>query len=540
MVNLNFIYKYAEIEEYESQYGEDCLETGCPVEAVYIRAKVEMDKGNPFIEALPLPRVNKESLKAYENEILGYRYDKASKLPKLEKFLQLSTLRHLRFILPFHKELEIKFYNALLESYRLRHFSFSQYEGIKCTVNDSQIETAGRIIGESSDSANSGFSLIGYSGCGKSTAIHTLVSHYPQVIVHKTDTGGYFMQIVYLVVNCVANSNFAALYEGIGEAIDRALGNNKSVYAAEIAKTPTLGRKAEKVKEYIDKLGIGAIIFDEIQLIDFSSTKENSFESLLTLVNRTKIALIVIGTEDAKEKMFSNLRTARRVGPSIAGDLYCTNRDFFTILVKSLFRYQWFDVPVSASKEITDALYDVTKGIVDQLISVYIAMHFESLTQKDTPIIVDADFVHKVAGKYYSGMQEILAQMDFSEKLEHSKEIRKKAEQMMSALVENEKQESEMRELISEAKGKERMVSVLNNVADTIKAIYDYPDKEIKNAFNKISSETDITKLSEKEISRKIVQYIETKKTKQTKSKSATPKTKSKLTVEAMKSYLEV
>lgn len=112
-MNLNFIYKYAEIEEYESQYGEDCLETGCPVDAVYIRAKVEMDKGNPFIEALPLPRVNKESLKAYENEILGYRYDKASKLPKLEKFLQLSTLRHLRFILPFHKELEIKFYNIL-------------------------------------------------------------------------------------------------------------------------------------------------------------------------------------------------------------------------------------------------------------------------------------------------------------------------------------------------------------------------------------------------------------------------------------------
>ena len=43
---------------------------------------------------------------------------------------------------------------------------------------------------------------------------------------------------------------------------------------------------------------------DEIQLIDFNSTKENSFESLLLLTNETKVAFVVIGTEDAYEKMF--------------------------------------------------------------------------------------------------------------------------------------------------------------------------------------------------------------------------------------------
>ena len=39
---------------------------------------------------------------------------------------------------------------------------------------------------------------------------------------------------------------------------------------------------------------IGAIILDEIQLIDFNSTKENSFESLLLLTNETKVAFVVI------------------------------------------------------------------------------------------------------------------------------------------------------------------------------------------------------------------------------------------------------
>lgn len=39
--------------------------------------------------------------------------------------------------------------------------------------------------------------------------------------------------------------------------------------------------------------------------------------------NRTKVAIAVVGTEDAYSKMFTHLRTARRLGNIISGNLYC-------------------------------------------------------------------------------------------------------------------------------------------------------------------------------------------------------------------------
>ena len=128
-----------------------------------------------------------------------------------------------------------------------------------------------KLIGDSENAANVGFSLIGYSGSGKSSALNILLSHYPQVIKHHSKNIPQFIQIVYLVVNCVPNSNFRALYAGIGNAIDRALGNITPYYETEINKQHSLGSKLNKVRELVELFSIGIIIFDEIQLINFDS-----------------------------------------------------------------------------------------------------------------------------------------------------------------------------------------------------------------------------------------------------------------------------
>lgn len=111
---MEFKYKYTEIKGTESQYSNVVFEIGVPVEAVYIKSKVDIDQGNPFIEALPMPRIENEVTLAYERGLPNYKLDEAIKFSKLDKMLQLETLKNLRFALPFHKELEIKFYNALL------------------------------------------------------------------------------------------------------------------------------------------------------------------------------------------------------------------------------------------------------------------------------------------------------------------------------------------------------------------------------------------------------------------------------------------
>lgn len=501
---MKFEYEYANINGFESQYGERIFESGVPVEAIYVHSKVESDRGNPFIEALPLPRVGQEANCAYEKGIENYNMDDAMKLSIDDKMLRLDSLRNIRFALPFHKDLEIRFYNALLVSYRMREFVFINRQGLKRKGEDEDIVQAGQVLGNPADAANAGFSLIGYSGCGKSTAINTMLSRYPQVIVHKVGDEGYFTQIVYLVVNCVANSNFSALYEGIGAAIDRALGNSQPTYAREIAKTVTLGRKAEKIKGFIDKFGIGAIIFDEIQLIDFNSARENSFDSLLTLVNRTKLSLIVVGTEDAKSKMFKELRTARRVGPVISGDLYCGNRRFFEVLVKSLFKYQWFNEPVYATDDIIDALYDATKGVIDQLISVYTAMHYEYLTRGGKHVKVDADFIRKVAQKYYPEMHSILKNLKDTEYSNNSKEMRalKKA---VPGIIDTKEQTTEMTSMVQKFEEKETEDAVLKAVIQAINSIFDYPEVDIKKEYKKITAKKGMANLTEKELAREVI-----------------------------------
>ena len=72
-----FEYSYTSLPEGKySQYEDISFVPGQAVEARYIRSANIADNGNPFIEALPLPRESKEDLKnAYEIGIPGYRND---------------------------------------------------------------------------------------------------------------------------------------------------------------------------------------------------------------------------------------------------------------------------------------------------------------------------------------------------------------------------------------------------------------------------------------------------------------------------------
>ena len=92
---MKFDYEYTEIEGYDSQYKNEDFEFGVPVEAIYVKSKVSTDRGNPFIEALPFPRVEGDVVCAYEKGLPDYDLDEAKTLPKTEKLLQLEELKKL-------------------------------------------------------------------------------------------------------------------------------------------------------------------------------------------------------------------------------------------------------------------------------------------------------------------------------------------------------------------------------------------------------------------------------------------------------------
>ena len=399
---------YEYIEEDDLQYDNALFEEGKPVEARYRHAENSVDKGNPFIEALPLCRESRETLRAYTLTVdgLNKKIDKNS----ANMLSQVSLLRQLRFPLPFHQQLEEECYTALLCSYRARHIMTAEGVNVNITHGNQNGVMHQTLVGNVAAGTDAGFHMLGYSGCGKSSSLAILLSNYPQYIVHQNQDGSRFPQITYLVVTCQPNSNFKALYESIGNAIDRALGNIVPVYEKEIQKAVGLGGKSKLVRRYIEQFAVGIIIFDEIQLIDFDSTRENSYEGLMTLANQTKVAMAVVGTEDAYDKMFTKLRTSRRLGSEIKASHYCENKKYFRILATNLFKYQWFEEKVPLTEGMVDTLYTLSGGIIDQLIGIYMYMSLDYLKAETKPV-VDADFIKKTVDKHYPGIQSVMADM---------------------------------------------------------------------------------------------------------------------------------
>lgn len=510
-------YEYGYVETADgSQYDDYDFGLENIVPARYTHAIVGADEGNPYIEALPFPRHEAATMIQYIRSIPSYSFEKTKTMTKFEKMVAAGELRSLRFPLPFHSELEFNFYDALLTSYRDRTRLESSANLITYFQSDNEKRTNGILIGDSAAATNAGFSLIGYSGCGKSSAIKTLVSHYPQVIMHQFGSLNRFPQIVYLVVNCVANSNFSALYEGIGDAIDKAFGNTVPIYSKEIHKLNGLGKKAEKIKEYVEKFGIGIIIFDEIQLLDFSHTRENSFDSLMTLANRTKVAVAVVGTEDARDKMFKELRTSRRLGVMIRGNTYCENKNFFSFLVRQLMKYQWFDELIEPTNDLIDTLYDLTKGIIDQLVGIYHCMQIEYLASDEKPQI-DSNFIKKVADKYYPQMQDVLSNLDDidSKKLT---DIKMSAEEKINALMAEQMQREKANQIPDVV---ENLTKVsFANVITNLQALYDFTDAQIEKAFQKVIVLKSSKDKTEKEISRLVLEQLNKAEPKKRKAKN--------------------
>ena len=510
MKKFKWDYEYVNVEQGENQYNDFDFDTNNVVQARYVESPFEIDKGNPFVEALPYPRAKEDIKFDYEKPLYEFDKNLINKWDINTQKRSVMMLRNLRIPLPFHKLLEESFYKSLILSYRARYLSLDKEAKLPVVIQQKECVLHNKLYGDDADAANTGFTLLGYSGCGKSSSLKILLNNYPQVIYHYPDSITRIPQIVYLVVNCIPNSNFSSLYTGIGAAIDRALGNIEPVYETMLSKIKNLGNKAEKVRELIELFSIGIIILDEIQLIDFESTKENSFESLLTLTNRTKVAFGIIGTEDARNKMFQNGRTTRRIGEEIKADLYCNNPVYFEHALETLFKYQWFKENVEITHDIYDSLYKCTKGIIDQLISVYMFMQIDYLDAKKKPEI-NGEFIENVANKHFQGMQEILTDINTSDFEKKKEEINRIANEEFNKII-NTKQESFLEEIVNNEN--QLRINLKENVIKNIQiCLDDYTLETISLAFDKVYKIKINRNKDERELTRLTVKQLQKYKT---------------------------
>ncbi len=513
-------YNYVDVTKLsdgQSQYDEEYdIPEDNIVNARYI--KTFRDQGNPLIEALPKPLGTTELIHLHTNMVSAPTNKEIQEMDTYEIIDSVEILNDFRIAFPFHLDVELAFYRSLCNSYRKRRIRKEQYAKINYVINNTEkIQHQLTEIKHVSDVA-SGFTLLGISGCGKSTAINMMLDRYPQVILHNAGTFEEFPQIVWLHVNATANSNFSLLYDSIGRAIDRALNNLTPIYENEMKKTRGLGAKYSKIREFVEKFRIGIIILDEIELMDTVSTRENSLETLMTLSNETGVAIAVVGTEDAYQGLFSKRRTARRTGILIQGSSYCENMKRFMFILKSLFSITWFK-PESVSwlkketdengndkitlgdipKDIEKVFYQKTDGVISDIIGIYKEVVREYVRQHSIfgkyPV-VDAEFIKQTADKYFEGLRQIAEKINETKLL--NKQVREQALNLLNTpdeIMESEESERRFDNTVnSEIFHKEALMR--ENVITIISREGEYSKSSIGHAFLKAIANKNIETLS--------------------------------------------
>ena len=388
------------------------------VTAKYVRSDVY--PGNALVEAIPCPRDAQYIFDSCQRVIPGFNREKLTDMPVHKQIQIISAYKKIHYVLPTQGTLENLFYISLVNSYSSRKFLQSANCNIHCVVRDTDVETNRVLLGDPANAAYCGFSMIGKSGCGKSTALHDLLAHYPQVIIHWDENGKPFVQILYIVVNCTKKSNFRALYECIGEAIDVALGNIKPVYKQELTckQKDNLGVVNNKLRNIIERLCIGMIILDEFQNMSLDSSSENSMDSLLFLGNETKVVFGVVGTRFSKNFLnkADDLKSRRRLGVEIPADSYCQSELFIYSFIDWLFQFQLFMPFVEPSNEIKEVLMECSAGIIDQIVSIFSFMNTDFIMRPASKKpVINGSYVREIANKYFPSMQRLLKKMTLTQ-----------------------------------------------------------------------------------------------------------------------------
>ncbi len=349
--------------------------------AIYTPAIIPLDRGNPFIEALPSPMDKGAILSSYYKP---FPFKPSIDGDENVQRSEIQLLRDIRFPLPFIPQLEKGFSDALYLSYRARNRTQVEVPH-EITINDETLTQAVSFRSAGGADTGIGVSLLGIGGCGKSAAIETMLSRYPQMILHRWKGTGEFIQIVWLRVVTPVNANLSDLFISIAMALDEALGNMHPIHERMIRKQKSIGMKADYIAKAIRLFGIGAIILDEIQNLDYSANQTSSFSSLMTIINTTKVALVIVGTDEAFKLLFRKQYILRRAGEIINASNYCLNMKQFDTMMRCIMSVSWFRKAPEITEDILKALYDETSGVIDRMITVWSEIQLDYVTSKEKP-----------------------------------------------------------------------------------------------------------------------------------------------------------
>ena len=405
-----------------SVHKYDLAEEG-PVKAIYTQSLSKIGMGNPFIEALPRPRESMELTLSLSSGVRGFDRNEILQCSKTQKIQLLNDIYTFRVPLLNERKMESLIYNCFVQSYSKRTIIIDPENSadLKYCERDQEYESKISTYSDLESGADAGILYCGYAGGGKSHSIKRLLGHTPQVIIHSFPDYGIerTTQITYLVTECTAskNADFSSLLNDIGASIDRALENRNHLYETKLIKLRKIDDKLSYVQQLIETFAIGIIVIDEIEVLDPTKNALETYSKLLRLTNKTKVNMILVGTEDSFNKLFVDLKMRRRF-QTVNACGYCENKRFFEYVMTELFQYQYFDPVVPVRKPgtdimtdefetICDTFYKCTHGIIGLILGLYEKVTFEYIRSTKKLEITSA-FIEDVSNEYYHGIIGII------------------------------------------------------------------------------------------------------------------------------------
>ena len=364
-------------------------------------------QGNPLIEALP---------DIWPGDRVVQMLSEKAAYNNGERELDIQYRMHciyrlFRYFQPLeqHIDIEQRISRSIRQGYLYRNPLMPEYaSGLSDGFAAMKDKSSYQML-HGTKSAASGFTIIGVSGVGKSTAVEKILSLYPQRIIHT----GYrkmpfaFTQLVWLKLDCPHDGSLKQLCYQFFYALDLAAGTD---YFQQYSKGRySLDMLLIIMTQLVRQFQIGILVIDEIQHL--SEAKGGGSDKMLnffvTLVNTIGLPVVMIGTTKAMSILQGEFRQARR--GSGQGDLIwdrMKNDSAWQVFVKSMWRYQWTGSRVPYTDEMVNALYDESQGIIDIAVKLYAIVQIEAITGGKESF--SAPDIHKMAEKKLSLVKPML------------------------------------------------------------------------------------------------------------------------------------
>jgi len=376
--------------------------------AEYLPQMLEEYGGNPFIEALP-PILS--AVDAADALSVKPSYNEAErKMDAAYRFHAVQRLLHYFQPLYTHIDIDQRISRSIRQGYLSRNPVKPQYVQRlrQCgeAVEKRSFEAADF---RSVKSTALGFTVIGMSGVGKTTAMERVLSLYPQCITHTEYAGQpmYLKQLVWLKLDCPFDGSIKGLCVSFFSEVDRIL---QSTYSQKfyVGKN-TVDMMLPKMAQIASTHGVGLLVIDEIQHL--SQAKSGGSEKMLnffvTLVNTIGIPVILIGTTKALPILQSEFRQARR--GSGQGDLLwdrMKNDMSWEILIHIMWKYQWTKEKCLFTEDMKNILYDESQGIIDIAVKLYAMAQIKVITDETERIT--SSVIREVAAEKLSLVRPML------------------------------------------------------------------------------------------------------------------------------------